>query len=392
MLDKSVYTTHKQQMFHRLKLTKSHIHPLVYITFALIAGIWWQEASGKLIHCSATLLCGVVAALATQTGLRNQAIFFCLLTCGFTAGASLLYLQHKNHTALQERLCSVTSSLRGTVTGKEPSGNPALNSCLFISLDSVQHNNHTWQSAAGTVQIYARYEKNILVGDTIELRNITLRSTAGTSFDNYLIKNDIIATAFINHLDYSLVSRPYWSITRTIWTARDELSRRLRSKLSYQTSSLFLLTFLGTNLGNKKQAQKTKDLFKIWGILHFLARSGLHLVIFIVMWEFLLKFIPLPFMIKQIILIIISSLYCILSWPSLPFIRALSTFLLYKVGPWTNSRGSSLYLLALVACVILLLNPVQLLFLDFQLSFGLTFVLAWFSQLQQQKRVFAQKC
>ncbi len=379
-------------MLQKLRLTKSNIHPLVYVTFALIAGIWWQEASKNFVPCAAALALFVITAFFTQTGIRNRIIFSCLLIGSFAAGALLLFWQHTKHIQMQEQLCATSCSIRGTVTGKEPSGNPAMNSCLMIALDKVNHNKLTWKSESGTIQVYARYDNNIFVGDNIEIRNITLRKTTGTSFDNYLTKNDIAATAFVNKLDYSLTSRPQWSIRRTLWQARDTLSRRLRGKLSYQTSSLFLLTFLGTNLGNKKSAQKTKDLFKIWGILHFLARSGLHLVIFIVIWEFLLGFIPLPFHIKQIILIIISSLYGILSWPSLPFIRALSTFLLYKIGPWANTRGSSLYLLALVCFVMLILNPVQLLFLDFQLSFGLTFVLAWFSQLQQQKRVFAKNC
>lgn len=376
-------------MLHKIKLTPSYIHPLVYITFALIAGIWWQYSSGSLFTCCLLAVACGVTAFVTQIGWRNICLFLILLCSTCATGAFLLFVQHKNHSLLQKRLCATPCCIRGTISGQEPSSHPAMNSCLLVSIDSISFDTTSWHPESGTIQIYTHYNKELLVGDYLELRNITLKKTTGSSFDNYLTKNDIAASLFTNDLEYTLLHRPSFSIKRIFWQARDGLSRRLRSKFSRETASMFLLVFLGTYLGNKKSAQKTKDLFRIWGILHFLARSGLHLVIFIVMWEFLLSFIPLSFAIKQIILILFSILYALLSWPSMPFMRAFSTFLLYKVGPWTNTRSSSLYLLALVCFFILLINPIQLLFLDFQLSFGLTFVLAWFSQQQQQKRIFA---
>jgi ComEC/Rec2-related protein len=381
----------KKYMLHKLKFTPSFVHPLVYITFAFIIGIWLQYSSYSMLFCCLFGTACILITLGTQRGWRARCLLLTLLIASCSAGSLLLYLQQKKHYVVQKHLCAKNCSIRGIITNKEQSNQPALKTCLYFSLESVSTDNKTWNPEKGTIQIYTAKCNDLMIGDTIEICGITLRKTIGTPFDNYLLKNNIIATVFCRELMYTILHHPAVSLPRNLWNIRNTITTRLRKKFSHNTASMFLLVFLGTYFGNKKSVQTTRDLFKIWGILHFLARSGLHLVIFIVMWEFLLGFIPLPFFIKQIILALLILLYALLSWPSLPFIRALATFVLYKIGLWTNSRSSALYTLTLVCFGVLLFNPAQLLSLDFQLSFGLTFVLAWFSQQQQQKRVLAQK-
>ncbi|MFC1845655.1 ComEC/Rec2 family competence protein [Candidatus Dependentiae bacterium] len=122
-----------------------------------------------------------------------------------------------------------------------------------------------------------------------------------------------------------------------------------------------------------------------------MARSGLHLVIFMFLWGIIFSFIPLPFTYKQLALIGLGLFYCLLSWTSISFIRAISIFLLYKISPLLHKQGQLLHLLTIICLVTLIWNPAQLLFLDFQLSFGLTLALAWFGQIKLQRK-FLQNC
>ena len=153
--------------------------------------------------------------------------------------------------------------------------------------------------------------------------------------------------------------------------------------------AMFSSIFLGNRQINKKENNIVKNSFRLWGILHFLARSGLHLIIFLMLCELMLKFIPIHFHLKQGILVFLSLIYLLLSWPSLSFIRAFSIFLLYKLCPILNKKSDLATLVATVCLMMLIYNPIQLFFLDFQLSFGLTIALAIFTK-QQTKR--ERKC
>src|SRR3990167_3930800 len=123
-------------------------------------------------------------------------------------------------------------------------------------------------------------------------------------------------------------------------------------------------------------------LFQQWGLSHVLARSGLHLVIFVFIWRWLLNFLPLSFYRKNLLLLFISLVYALCSWPSVSFIRAWYALIFYFFCALFLRRPShTLHIISLVYCIILFLNPLQLFFLDFQLSFLLTYALTWMGEL-----------
>ena len=155
---------------------------------------------------------------------------------------------------------------------------------------------------------------------------------------------------------------------------------------------MFSSIFFGNKHNKKYFFEKSKNQFKCWGILHFIARSGLHLMLFIFLWQLLFRLIPIPFAYKQWILIIFGIVYFFLSWASISFLRALFIFFAYKISPFFNTRVNLLHFLSLTALFMLINNPVLLFFLDFQLSFGLTFALVLFGQLQRQKKNLLQNC
>ena len=114
----------------------------------------------------------------------------------------------------------------------------------------------------------------------------------------------------------------------------------------------------------------TKDYFKQWGISHYLARSGLHVVIFVMIWQTLLALLPLPLRTKNLFLILLIICYALLSWSSVSFERALLMFLLYRIACLLGYASHYIHVITLTT---LRTYPQSIasLFFDFQLSFGL---------------------
>jgi competence protein ComEC len=230
------------------------------------------------------------------------------------------------------------------------------------------------------------------VGDHLTIKNIIIKPpymqtlSKNPSFGDYLIKEGFLGSIFLSYKKQPLlVSRPAWSINRWFWNLRNTTYQSIMRQLSPQSACYFSLIFLG-----KKDPEFTDDLrrtFNYWGLSHYLARSGIHIILFILIWQFFLGLLPIHLTYKRILLILICGTYGILSWASTPFIRAYYSFLIIESGKIKNFQPNYFHLLTLMCIVMLLFNPKQLFSLDFQLTFGLTFALVWLAQHQyaQQK-------
>jgi len=363
---------------------------LIPITAMLAAGIWWQATPDHkalpIIVMVIIMIVATVAATLTKKKRILRLITPPLIICAFFCGALLLSNQKSEHKKTQKSLCGKNLTVRGTVTALEKSKQKFFRQAITIKISSLQKKKDRWRETTGNIRIYVR-NHDLHISDHIELKNITLKNPAGSPFDNYLMKSGIATTACVAKLNYRLLHRPPWSTKKFIFQQRKNVQERLAKKITAQTFALLSSIFLGNRSEKKYLLERSKEQFGTWGILHFLARSGLHLVLFILLWEFILGFLPIAFIYKQMFLACLGGIYCLLSWPSIPFIRALSIFLLYKMSPLFNARTHLPHLLAIVIFCILVSNPSQLFFLDFQLSFGLTFALAWFGRIKQKNNL-----
>ncbi len=238
------------------------------------------------------------------------------------------------------------------------------------------------------VQVYSRNKPTAKISDIVYIHDLNFKQPANEAFHYYLMKEGIAATAFKENAHISIEIQTNFSLNRQLFNARENLFNSFQSKLSRQTFSLFAAIFMGEKTALKQDKNRLEAPFKQWGIVHYLARSGLHLVIIVSLCELLLRFIPLAFALKQCILLITVLFYFLLTWPSVSFLRALLIFLLYKCCVLFRISDHFLHLLFLCCLFLLLYNPLYLLFLDFQLSFGLTFALAW---LNLFKTVYSDK-
>ena len=314
----------------------------------------------------------------------NQPLYY-IAALSFLAGSILCYMQQQTQKNFLNLVASDTITLHGYISGIEKIQNPRFSFRMIIETDQIQKQD-TWHQCGETIALYIKDKPNLLVGDIIEISNVAFKQSSNSSFNTYLAKEKISATLFLENLEYTLIERPDFSFSRSLFYFKESLFATLRSKINHETFQLFSSIFLGNRTAVKKQMDTTKEPFKIWGTSHYLARSGLHLVIFVIIWHFILSLLPLSYILKQLFLIMLILAYALLSWSSVSFERALLMVLIYKWCLLARSPSHYVHLVVLVTALVLCINPLQFFFLDFQLSFGLTFALAWFNHIEARKK------
>ncbi len=243
-----------------------------------------------------------------------------------------------------------------------------------------------WEEKTFTLLLYSSKHPFFKIGDTVHCALDHIVKPEG-GFKLYLSKEGVDATAFQQKVSSKIIKRPPYSFKRWMAQKRKSLYRSLLKKMDKSTFSLFSSLFLGNRTSVKKGLESQKPLFKLWGITHFLARSGLHLLLFIAMLQGILRYIPAHFLIKQTSIVCITLIYFLFSWTSISFNRAFYTFLFYQCSVFLNIPVHSMHAISLICLILLLINPLQLFFLDFQFTFLLTFCLIWIAHTRQQRRL-----
>jgi predicted membrane metal-binding protein len=238
----------------------------------------------------------------------------------------------------------------------------------------------SWQSCHHTIALYCVKNPTLRIGDEIIIHSIPLKiPPAQQSYALYLLKEGISATSFVYHLEYSLINRPIYHVQRFFYEWRESIYTNIEQKMSPLCFALYSSLFLGNRHEQKRALEPMSQKFQHWGIVHHLARSGLHLILFAASLLFLLKYTPLSLTTKKFCMLTMCSFYYCLSWSSLPFLRSFVAFALNSLCCFLTVQINTRYLITLICFIMLLLNPIQLFFLDFQLTFLITYAIAWFN-------------
>ncbi len=265
----------------------------------------------------------------------------------------------------------------GTIATIEKAQNKQYRYTLLVNITHyVEHEQQIAYAQPWRLQCYTKCTPKGQIDDTIKLDNIKISTKAKSSFSGYLKKEGLHATTFLSWNAQSILHHPTYSLARTLHQIKYAILDNIRQKSSMQATTLISTIFFGNRLYVKQNYLKLKDLFCNWGIIHFLARSGIHLIIFVLFLQFFLGRIPAPFLAKQIILLCLTGLYTALSWQSISFARAYFSFVWYKYCHLIGLQINMIHIITMLGCLFLLFNPMLMFFLDFQLSFGITLVLA----------------
>ncbi len=365
------------------------IHWLFWGTMALMLGIVWY--------------CNKISPITTGTlGLMVWFVLVCLLWrnsisvkhlqlysfigISFFVGAMRYHHLSENYYRFNHQLADKIIDCRAKVLAYEQVYGNRFKWCLTIKLQSLEIDRIPAAMFAGSVlKFYTMQDAKLEVDDIIQLKTITIKKCMTERSNFYSLKEGITCTLFLPHLNCSLIYKPKYSLFRFIDTVSKRIAESLRKKLTGATRTLFFSLFLGSRCSQNKHFDYIKESCTYWGIAHYLARSGLHVVLIVLMLSLFLGCIPCHFILKQIFLLIVISMYYLLTWSSISFIRAFVTFFLYKACVLNYRAASAIHILTITCFLLLIYNPFHLLALDFQLSFLLAFALAWFSELKLKK-------
>ena len=345
--------------------------PLLLPLVFLLLGIIYQEVIPSNFYF---IFIPIIISLSILIKSKNKIFAYSFI---FLSGALLLQNQKNENLDILKKIENKKIDILATVTNKENINSNNIKEEILLKVKSLKQNNQ-YEPANFNLLCYTYTSTNMIPGQEVKIKDIEIKKTGKNKQNNpfryFLLKNKVLSSFFAKRLNYNIISKNINPIKQFIYKIRKKTFQRIKNKLSKETFPYFSSIFLG----NKKEniSSKQKNIFNVWGISHYLARSGLHIVIFIIIWQLIFNFIPIPLKTKSLFLLIVSMIYLAFSWPSLSFMRAFFIFILYNISKIFNKQANFLHILTTICILILINNPIQLFFLDFQLTFALTFALS----------------
>ena len=315
--------------------------------------------------------CGALAVITFFLFFTKRGYFYSLLfLLGGLARTSYTLYSYKTYTP---QASSPIEIIDITVTG-----NP-----VWPFSIKLQQNNYNFL-------LYTKIKPYCSINTTYQTFSL-FKKPIYNDFCRYLLKEHTVATAFSYKFNGKVIKQPFFSITRYLQAVRDNILHSVTQKSSAKTAALFSSLCLGNKKIFKKELKHPKLYFRSWGIVHHLARSGLHLIIILFVWYLILSVIPLSYRTKTCVISSIATIFALFSFDGISFTRSLFVFFITQFLIYSKEQTNSLHTLTLVAFIFLLSNPFLIFSLDFQLSFFVTFFLCLFSLLNRQKRVNCSK-
>lgn len=347
------------------------IPPLFFYAAALIAGISWQCN----IFCPQIYqISGILLSLLIFIAYQFSAVRFTLIIPGiifsFFIGALRSCIHEYTLQNAQQRLCNRQLTVLGTVLDNETDGKRCT-----IELQAVMADGYACSQPNISIQIQSKDRLICTRGDHVLIPKLQLRSAT----KNYFKKQNIFASATCNATTIKTIKQQSCNIyTRNMrWldTQRAAVLQSVQTQCRPETFSLLSSLFFGCN----NATDLLREEFQWWGISHYLARSGLHLVIFVMMLQWLFIWLPCTITTRRFFAIVCIALYALFSWTSVSFARSILMIYALFLCYYFQIRSHAIHNVSLACCIILFYNPAYLITLDFQLSFALTLALALFN-------------
>jgi predicted membrane metal-binding protein len=359
-----------------------------FLSLKLPDSFWWAISLACGIFLPHYNLQIIIPILCVITYFSKKAyppalifLFFTILGCG-------LYTYHSRSKLPIPVLKNVI--LEGVITDKSFIDHSFWKHRSRLDVSKIK-TEKGWRDSSCVVYIYSKKRMYGWAQDTIQCGPLAIKEPSDKGFALYLHREGVGATSFAINTFSKRIHRPKSSLSSWLFWQRELLQIKLRKKLSRQTFALFSSLFIGNRNPVTNTLAPHKQHFKKWGILHHLARSGLHLVVFIMVWHYLLNIIPLSFVYKHSIISLLVLFYFLFSWSSLSFLRALTVYVLYKIGTLAQTKVHPLHAISSTCLLLLIHNPFHLFFLDFQLSFLLSFCLLWIAHIDHQRNILHHK-
>lgn len=302
-----------------------------------------------------------------------------LYTLTFSSGFISHKIQIIHFANIETEICEKPATIIGTVIGIKTSETKLFKTTIELMLEQV--NTSQKRKTVGKKIILNCFVRPPLKPyQRIKIKNIVLKKINDADFKNYLIRMQLFNSTFVNKLHYTVLDKSKrMLLDESLATLKDRIIKTLESKIPPQTFFLFESIFLGDKERFIQSEYSQAHNFNQWGIAHILARSGLHVSILLFLFRTIMNATYLPFLIQKAITLCFMLLFYALSTPATPFLRAFFMYLIHETCLFANLATNTLHIFCLATTGMLLFNPSQLFFLDFQLSFGITLLLLLWS-------------
>lgn len=353
---------------------------LLLIVAALIAGICWTPYILWSIAVSIVALC--------MTFQEKQIALLCAIMCCFFFFGLTRYYQNRELYFADNNHLDKKCNIIATVQEIMPRLDEDEQICIILQLEQIEISEKKYSINKRVILFLPSYTTVWLKPyQKILIKNIILKHPNSSSYQEYLIRENIWAVAHKKKLGYITVAKP------TLYGQQMNLLCTLpllatQHKFSELTKTLYLSIFCGKKIKSATTTQM-KKIFQCWGISHHLARSGLHLVILISLLSLLFSFYPCSSSKKELCILSLLFVYYIATFSSVAFMRAFYMYIFYVICKQFFLPSNSVHILLITALLVLIMNPHHLFFLDFQLSFSVTLLILWFCQSTQNTKTIA---
>ena len=283
---------------------------------------------------------------------------------------ALFYVVPKNNITLEGKVISLLE------TNKEDKTR------FYFSVDKIntgykELNNLKSKTIVTLIEPKEVYSK-IQIGDTLKLKgNLRAPQQAANpnefNYKSYLGNMNTFSAMFVQKDNFEIIKKPdeiWWKFLQKINTQRNQIIEKHAKVLK----SPYLELLGGVIFGDDAitPTDDLKESFRISGLLHLLAASGLNVGIIFGIWFFIGNLIKINYRTNIIIGSVLILIYTCMTGFSPSIMRATLMIEFVLFGKLLDRKADGLALISFVCFLMLLYNPSWICHIGFQLSFLVT--------------------
>ena len=217
--------------------------------------------------------------------------------------------------------------------------------------------------------VYYYDEFHYKIGDIIKVEGVIKEIESNTNFNLFNYKKYMLSKRIIHKIESNKI---------TLIKENKNILYEIKNKIKERTEKhkYFGLFIIGEN----NLENEIKDSFKINGISHLFAISGMHITLFISILTFLLKKIIKNKKIILLLIILFLLFYMFITNYSVSVVRASLLTILININKLYKLNISTLKLLMYIFLICLSYNPYYIYQVGFVFTFLITFTLILFSK------------
>ncbi len=197
-------------------------------------------------------------------------------------------------------------------------------------------------------------------------------------YKSYLEKQQVHGRIYLNQGQWVTIENPTQTIVGLAQNFRSDLIGKLQ-KLNFGEEELGVIQALLLGQRNDISEEVYSD-YKNAGAVHILAVSGLHIGILLLLLQFVLRpleRLPKGKTIKLILIVALLWVYAFIAGLSPSIVRAVTMFSFLAYALYLNRPTNTFNVLALSLFFILLVQPLFLFQVGFQMSYAAVFAIIW---------------